>query len=200
MPLFTIEGIDGCGKSTVVKILSECMKDMNPIITKEPGSVPLGISDIIAGNRLHPITEGFLFGADHAEHLARIIRPALEAGKIVISDRYIDSRFAYQIARLRGHIKDPYQWLRCLHSEWTIFPDRTYLIDVPVDIAMSRIVASRNRRTHFEDIKFLEEVRKNFICMATGDDRFLILDGMKSPSSIVNVIVRDIRKIYNDKK
>ena len=123
--LITIEGIDGSGKSTLVARLQRLLDDLDPILTREPGSTWVGESVRRAiAERMDPITEALLFCADHAAHTDTLIRPALDAGKLIISDRYSDSRFAYQPVVLDGLLPDPLLWLRQIHAGWSIRPDR----------------------------------------------------------------------------
>ena len=104
--LITIEGIDGCGKSSLVASLCESLADLCPVITREPGETWVGGSVRRAiAEEIDPVAEALLFVADHAVHLATVIRPALAGGKLVISDRYTDSRYAYQQVTLSGVIR-----------------------------------------------------------------------------------------------
>lgn len=99
--LITLEGIDGTGKSTLHSGLAELLVDLNPVFTREPGATWVGDSVRRAiAEQTDPVTEALLFVADHAAHLATVIRPALADGRIVISDRYTDSRYAYQSVTL----------------------------------------------------------------------------------------------------
>ncbi|NLO78309.1 MAG: dTMP kinase, partial [Methanomicrobiales archaeon] len=91
--LITIEGIDGTGKTTLIRTLSEKLKDLKPVFTREPTDTWIG-AQVRRGiaEEIDPIAEALLFTADHAAHIRDIIRPALLEGKLVISDRYSDSR------------------------------------------------------------------------------------------------------------
>ncbi|NLD57012.1 MAG: dTMP kinase, partial [Methanomicrobiales archaeon] len=101
--LITLEGIDGSGKSTLHASLKELLPDLDPLFTREPGATWVGDQVRRAiKERSDPITEATLFVADHAEHLATVVRPALAEGRLVISDRYSDSRYAYQSVTLQG--------------------------------------------------------------------------------------------------
>ena len=138
--LVTLEGIDGTGKSTLLKALKEELADLDPICTREPGATWVGESVRRAiAEQIDPITEATLFVADHAAHLATVVRPALAEGKLVISDRFSDSRFAYQSVTLEGVIPDPEGWLRAMHNGWSVVPDKTFLLAVPVDNALDRL-------------------------------------------------------------
>ncbi|MGB9175477.1 MAG: dTMP kinase, partial [Methanoregula sp.] len=114
--LITLEGIDGSGKSTLHDALRELLVDLDPVFTREPGATWVGdaVRRAIA-EQIDPVTEATLFVADHAAHLATVVRPALAEGKLVISDRYSDSRYAYQTVTLQRIIPDPEGWLRAMH-------------------------------------------------------------------------------------
>ena len=89
--LITIEGIDGTGKSTLIKNLKDLLSDLDPVFTREPGSTWIG--EMVRrgiGENINPVSEALLFTADHAAHLETVIRPGLDEGRIVISDRYSD--------------------------------------------------------------------------------------------------------------
>ncbi|MDD1674795.1 MAG: dTMP kinase, partial [Methanomicrobiales archaeon] len=136
MALVTIEGIDGSGKTSLWEALGNELEDLDPVMTREPGATWVGeaVRRAIA-ERADPVAEALLFAADHAAHLATVVRPALARGRLVISDRYTDSRFAYQAVTLKGILNDPLPWLRALHDGWTITPDRTFLLALPVEEA-----------------------------------------------------------------
>ena len=99
--LITLEGIDGSGKSTLHESLREPLADLDPLFTREPGATWVGDQVRRAiREQIDPVTEATLFVADHAAHLAKVVRPALAEGRLVISDRYSDSRYAYQSVTL----------------------------------------------------------------------------------------------------
>ncbi len=199
--LVTIEGIDGTGKSTLVASLSENLADLNPVFTKEPGSTWVGkaVRKAIA-EEADPVAEALLFAADHAAHLAGVVRPALGEGRIVISDRYTDSRYAYQTAMLEGRIAEPLAWLRSVHDGWTIPPDRTYLLVLPVDEAVTR-ASGKARLEHFEERSFLEKVQKNYLGLAAEDPvRFLLIDAGKEKEEILGLVAGDIRRLAGSRR
>src|SRR5690606_21901509 len=119
--------------------LTQSLSDTGAVFTREPGATWIGdqVRRAIA-EEVDPVTEALLFAADHAAHLESVIRPALARGVAVISDRYTDSRYAYQWATLEGIMPDPLAWLRSMHNGWTIPPDHTLLIVLPVEVALSR--------------------------------------------------------------
>jgi dTMP kinase len=194
--LITLEGIDGSGKSTLHQMLQEYLADLDPVFTREPGATWVGESVRRAiAEQIDPITEATLFVADHAAHLAKIIRPALADGKLVISDRYSDSRYAYQTVTLKGVIPQPEEWLRAMHDGWSIVPDKTFLCVLPIDEALSRL-KPQNKREHFEKRDVLENVQNNYLIFARRDpSRFIIVDAMKEKDEIAMFVADSIRQI-----
>jgi dTMP kinase len=194
--LITLEGIDGSGKSTLHLALQELLADLDPIFTREPGATWVGESVRRAiAEQIDPVTEATLFVADHAAHLAKIIRPALADNKLVISDRYCDSRYAYQAVTLKGVITHPEEWLRAMHDSWSIVPDRTFLCVLPIDEALVRL-KPLNEREHFEKRDILENVQNNYLKIARADpSRFVIIDAMKEKSEIATFVADSIRQI-----
>ncbi len=194
--LITIEGIDGTGKSTLIRHLSLVLSDMKPIITREPGSTWIG-EQVRRGiaEEIDPIAEALLFTADHAAHIRDVIRPALSAGKLVISDRYSDSRYAYQSVTLDSILPDAPRWLEAVHHGWTIVPDRTYLLTIPVEEAMKRLSADRDDTEHFEKAEILTRVQKNYLMAAEHDpERFVIVDAMLEKEKIGKFVAESIRQ------
>jgi dTMP kinase len=194
--LITIEGIDGSGKSTLVSALRESLAGLDPVFTREPGSTWVGdaVRRAIA-ERADPVTEALLFVADHAAHLATVVRPALDEGRLVISDRYTDSRYAYQAVMLEGKVPDPPGWLRAVHEGWTIVPDRTFLLLIPVEEAVRRLPAEKQRE-HFEDGPFLEKVQGNYLALAGAEPaRFVAVDALLPAEEIHRFVGEEIRRI-----
>ncbi|MDO5847178.1 MAG: dTMP kinase [Methanocorpusculum sp.] len=192
--LITLEGIDGSGKSTLYEGLKERLSDLKPVFTREPGSPYLGdaVRQAIAENA-DPLAEAALFVADHAVHLSEVVRPALAAGKLVISDRYSDSRFAYQQVSLKGVHPDPKAWLSAVHRGWSITPDLTLLLLIDPETALSR-VSGRGEREHFEQKEFLSAVQRNYLERAEEEpSRFLMIDATLPPETILDFAEKSIR-------
>ena len=194
--LITLEGIDGSGKSTLVESLRISLADLNPVFTREPGATWVGDAVRRAvKERLDPVTEALLFTADHAAHLAAVIRPALNEQRLVISDRYTDSRFAYQSVTLKGIVPSPISWLQALHAGWSLRPDRTFLLILPVEQAMGRI-KNHSRREHFESEEILARVQTLYLDLAAADPtRFVIMDALKEKEEIHAFAEAEIRRI-----
>ncbi|AFL94627.1 thymidylate kinase [Thermococcus cleftensis] len=191
-----IEGIDGAGKSTQAKLLAEWFekKGHEVVLTKEPTDTAFGKlirklvltggkEGIIDGARISHEAEALLFAADRAEHVAKLIKPSLEAGKIVISDRYFYSSLAYQ-------------WARGLDLEWlidlnrfAIRPDLVILLDLPVKESMKRI-NGRSIKTEFDKIAELQKrVRENYLKLAERFPEIKIVNALASVEDIHNDIV-----------
>ncbi|MBR1368883.1 thymidylate kinase [Methanocalculus chunghsingensis] len=194
--LITIEGIDGAGKSTLLASLKKELADCDPIFTREPGATWIGqvVRQAIA-EEVDPVAEALLFVADHAMHCAAVIRPALDAGRLVISDRYTDSRFAYQQVTLRGHLQDPRRWLAALHEGWSIRPDLTFLLVLPVHRALERL-DGENTREHFEREEVLTEVQAEYLARAGAEpSRFILVDAEEERGVIASFVAEEIRRV-----
>ena len=194
MALITLEGIDGTGKSTLVRLLEDRIADLDPIFTREPTTawtgqaVRRGIAE-----EIDPIAEALLFAADHAAHVATVVRPALAEGRLVISDRYSDSRYAYQSVVLEKRLPDPLAWLRALHDGWTVPPDQTFLLVLAVDEAVRRIGA-HEQREHFEEAGTLEKVQAAYLALAEEEpSRFVLVDAEKEREEIAAFVEGAIR-------
>nr|WP_320161370.1 dTMP kinase [uncultured Methanoregula sp.] len=199
--LVTLEGIDGSGKSSLHAALKELLADLDPVFTREPGATWVGdqVRRAIA-EQIDPITEATLFVADHAAHLAKVVRPALAEGRLVISDRYSDSRFAYQSVTLQGIVPNPEGWMRAMHNGWTITPDETFLCVLPVDDALTRLKPD-SQREHFEKRDVLEKVQNNYLAYAKAEPgRFVIVDAMLPQETVARFVADAIRLLVAEGK
>jgi len=192
--LITLEGIDGSGKSSLNEALRELLADLDPVFTREPGATWVGdpVRRAIK-EQIDPVTEATLFVADHAAHLAKVVRPALAEGRLVISDRYSDSRYAYQSVTRRGIVPDPEGWMRAMHNGWTIVPDKTFLCVLPVDEALTRLKPD-SEREHFEKHETLVKVQENYLSYAKAEPaRFVIVDAMLPQETVAQFVADAIR-------
>lgn len=199
--LITLEGIDGSGKSTVAEKLKKNpeIKAFNPVFTREPtrGTLTGNAVEKAIQSDTDQLAELFLFTADHAEHLAKLIKPALENGKIVISDRYSDSRYAYQGITLKTHLENPLEWVKDLHRGWTIVPDLTFLFDIRPEISIERC-GKRGEQSKFEKLEFLQGVREIFLKLAADDpERFIVIDASHSPEYVEKEVVKKIQEFLS---
>ena len=183
--LITLEGIDGGGKTTVAEALGSELPADRTVFTREPTDSWYGeaVGRSIGDDDADPLAELFLYTADHADHLTRVIRPALEAGKTVVSDRYADSRYAYQAATLEGRIEEPMAYVRDVHEPFTRPPDATLYFDLPAEVGAERAGATNK----FETAAYLREVRENYERLIDAEpDRFHRIDATRSRTEVVS--------------
>ncbi|MEF8822206.1 MAG: dTMP kinase [Halovenus sp.] len=182
--LVTLEGIDGGGKTTVVDALRESLPAEETVFTREPTDSWYGdaVYRSIEDDTADPLAELFLYTADHADHLSRTVRPALDAGKLVVSDRYSDSRYAYQGATLAGVLEDPVQYIQSIHEPFTSPPDATLYFDLPPERGAERAGATNK----FETAAYLREVRENYERLIEAEpDRFYRIDATQPREAVV---------------
>lgn len=156
-----IEGIDGTGKSTQAKLLTNNLESrgISCVKTFEPGDNSIGstLRNILFSGNVDAVTEAYLFCADRAMHVREIVEPALRAGKCVVSDRFVLSSIAYQ-----GYGKnlDP-DWIRLINENAVnkTLPDLTIVLDAPVKTGLERAKCDN----HFENSSLLEKVRDGFL-------------------------------------
>lgn len=194
--LITLEGIDGSGKSTVAERLQKNpeIKAFKPVFTREPtrGTLTGNAVEKAIQSDTDQLAELFLFTADHAEHLAKLVKPALESGKLVISDRYSDSRYAYQGVTLKTRLENPLEWVKDLHRGWTIVPDLTFLFDIRPEVSIERC-GKRGEQSKFEKLEFLRRVREIFLRLAAEyPERFIVIDAFRSPEYIEKEVTEKI--------
>ena len=182
----TFEGVDGCGKTTQIGLLQKHLEANGHAVvrTREPGGTPIAeaIRDLLLDPKnkgLYSTAELLLYAAARAQHVGECIRPALEAGSVVICDRFADSTTAYQGAG-RGLSSNA---VAVLHAIATggIWPDLTIVLDVPVKEGLARVTrrADGLTRLDMESLAFHERVRDGFLELASVEpDRIKVLDGM----------------------
>jgi len=180
----TLEGGDGSGKSTQIKHLVTYLTERGKTVveSREPGGTDLGheLRDIVLHRRGHiaPRAEALLYAADRAHNIATKVRPAIEAGSIVVQDRYLDSSLAYQGA---GRVLDAEE-VRFL-STWAtegLLPDLTVLLDLDPAVGRARIAGGRYDRLEEEVDEFHIRVREAYLALAAAEpERFLVLDATR---------------------
>ncbi len=190
--LITLEGLDGSGKTTVWEALHDVYPDA--VFTREPTDSWYGdaVYRSIADDDADPLAELFLYTADHADHLSRTVRPALADGKLVVSDRYSDSRFAYQAATLAGSevdIQRPMEYVRGIHGAFSRPPDATIYLDLD-----ARAAAERSGRTNkFEQDGYLASVQANYErLIAAEPGRFVRVDATQPPEDVIARVERAV--------
>jgi len=195
----TIEGIDGSGKDTLAKKIKEYLesKGIEVVLTREPGDVFEGkIRDVLMHGKPLPLSEVFLFMADRHEHVERLIKPSLEAGKWVVSVRFADSSMAYQGAR--GVDREFIQRLN-MEAVGDVFPQLTILLDLPVGKAMERIRGRGDTVEHFEKEEFLNKVRSLYLEDASQhSERIIVVDATTSPDDIFQAVRPYIDKLLEE--
>jgi dTMP kinase len=197
--LVTLEGLDGSGKTTVWEALRERYPDAT--FTREPTNSWYGdaVYRSIEDDDADPLAELFLYTADHADHLSRVIEPALERDDLVISDRYSDSRFAYQGATLEGadghDLADPLEYVVDVHRPFSIEPDLTIYLDLDPETAATR-AGTTNK---FEHAEYLESVRENYERLIERDpDRFARVDATQSPDVVLENVTDVLAEAVTD--
>jgi dTMP kinase len=202
--LITLEGIDGSGKSTAAKNIAGRLRELMPerrlVLTAEPTGGQVGRilreklakesgQEISAAQRMQEL---FLFMADHAQHLTGTVIPSLQAGAIVLSDRYADSTAAYQGVTLQGIVPDPVQWIQNIYLPWNLRPDKTLLFLLDPYSALLRM-KSRQGREKFERLEFLQSVDENFRRMAALEpDRFVLINAGEDAEDVAEEATRAV--------
>lgn len=191
----TFEGIDGAGKSTQIDVIEATLKarGLEVIRTREPGGTPLGevIRKELLSVSMDPATETLLFFASRAEHISQVIRPALERGAWVLSDRFTDATYAYQVGG-RGFPAEKVEELeRWTHGD--LQPDRTVLFDIEPEVAAKRVAQARNLdRFEKENLDFFTRVRNAYLTRAKqSPERFLIVNSMQDKETVSDILRKE---------
>ncbi len=199
--LIAFEGGEGSGKSTQVRLLAQALTaaDHSVCVTHEPGATLAGrkIREMVLHNDepLNARAEALLFAADRAQHVDTVIKPALDAGEVVITDRFSDSSLAYQGVGRDLKIED----IRRI-SRWAtggITPDLVVLLDVAAEVGLNRVrVRGAQDRLERESIEFHERVRTAFRALAEADShRYLLLDASRPPDEIAGQVLAAVNRL-----
>jgi len=193
----TFEGADGCGKTTQLKLLKEYLenKGFEVLLTREPGGVGLGekIREILLNydGDVSSKAEAFLFLADRAQNIDNIVKPAIEAGKIVLCDRHTDSTIAYQ-----GYGRGvDLQQLKMLNNLATggFKPDLTYVFDIDVETSQKRVGKVKDRM-EAAGVEFHNRVREGYLAIAKDEpSRVRVIN---STDTIENIF-EQVKAIFN---
>lgn len=200
----SFEGGEGSGKSTQTKLLKEWLEKNNEtvLLTREPGGTPLGnqLREILLDNKtglISPRAEALMYAADRANHVFAKIRPALDKGEIVITDRYFDSSVAYQGA---GRVLLPAEVARI--SRWateSLTPTLTIIMDLPAEIGLARLDSTD--RLESEPLAFHERVRQEYLNLANTDpERFMIVDASLAIEQIHEIIIERVGSLKGLKR
>jgi len=190
-----IEGLDGSGQSTQANLLNDFLtkKGLKVILTKEPtkdSEAGRKIREVLdKKEKMEPSQLQELFAQDRKEHLENLILPALEEGKIVISDRYFFSSFAYGTASGLD-----LEWLIKINNNF-LLPDITFLLKVSPEVCLERIAKRNQERTIFEEKEKLARVWDVYKILPTRFENIFLIDGEKS----IEEVLEEIKKIINQK-
>ena len=203
----SFEGSEGCGKSTQIRLLIETLATLGrePLLVREPGGTPIGetirhlLQHSDEGREMSPETELLLFAASRAQLVRQTILPALAAGRVVISDRFLDSTTVYQgIARKISaeHVEQINRF-----AAGTRLPDVTFVLDMNPSDAMGRLEVRRANgdtkrdRMEEEPPAFYEAVRNGYLAIARAEpDRLRVLDASQPPEAISQAIRTELQR------
>ncbi len=197
----TFEGIEGCGKTTQLKLLARHLEQRGLAVkvTREPGGYPIAdqVRNILldATNRtMEPMAELFLYAAARAQHVAEVIKPALESGAVVLCDRFTDATIAYQ-GYGRGLNRPVIDELNRLATHG-VSPDMTVLLDCPVAVGLERAFTrinstrgAREERFELEAAEFHLQVRDGYLQLARQEpDRFIVINAAGNVAEVEEAV------------
>ena len=193
----TLEGVDGAGKSTHVQFIADALAagGRHVVVTREPGGTELAeqIRKTVLKERMEPIIGTLLIFAGRADHVARVIEPALAAGSAVVCDRFTDATIAYQGAG-EGIPRELID--RLAQAAYRgLSPDRTLIFDVPFEVAAQRLKGSGKTLDRFEreERAFFERVRGTYLAIAKAEPkRVRVIDASGDQGSIRKAITREL--------
>jgi dTMP kinase len=209
--LITFEGIDGCGKSTQMRLLGQYLTErgVGVVSTREPGGTELGRkvrSALLDGGvgSVEPLAELLLYAADRAQHVRRVILPALSLGKVVLSDRFYDATTVYQ-GYARGFDLDLVNQLNEL-ATGGLKPDLTLLFDLDVETGLKRtmrrgdgtgVTADGPDRLDQEPVEFHERVRQAYLDIAAREpERFRVIPSAGPVEVTFELMIRAVRDLF----
>ena len=184
----TFEGVDGAGKSTHLAWFAEALRQrgLDVLVTREPGGTPLGerLREILLNQPMHAETEALLMFAARLEHIEQAIKPALQRGTWVVSDRFSDASFAYQGGGRGVPLVKLEQLERWVHAD--LQPDLTLLFDIPVEVARQRLSNNATLdRFEQEQGSFFEKVRQAYLDRCKKNpQRFALIDASQTPEQV----------------
>lgn len=184
----TFEGVDGAGKSTHLQWFADTLRQrgLEVLVTREPGGTPLGerLREILLNQPMHAETEVLLMFAARLEHIEQVIRPALQRGTWVVSDRFSDASFAYQGGGRGVPLGKLEQLERWVHED--LQPDLTLLFDIPIEVARQRLSNNATLdRFEQEQGSFFERVRQAYLERCKKHPRrFALIDAVQTPEEV----------------
>jgi dTMP kinase len=193
----TLEGVDGAGKSTCINFIKKYLKDnsFKSIFTREPGGTLLGekLREILLYDEITPETETLLMFAARNEHVLKVIKPNLQSGLSVISDRFTDATYAYQSGGKYVEEKKITALKNWVHQD--LKPDLTLLFDLPIDVSLSRLKSDGNLdKFEKEAADFHRRVRGSYLALAKKEPgRFKIINSNQN----INIIEKEIYHVLD---
>ncbi|MFK8066722.1 MAG: dTMP kinase [Gammaproteobacteria bacterium] len=197
----TLEGVEGVGKTTQLEFIAEYLLSQGRelVITREPGGTTIGeaIRELVLDNKhtgMASDTELLLMFAARAEHIDKVIQPALDAGKVVLCDRFTDASYAYQ--GLGRNIPEDRITLLKDWVQQALKPDLTLLLDAPVELGLER-AAKRSEKDRFESeaIEFFDAVRRCYLQIAKNDPRRVkIIDAAQPLDSVKKQVLSVLKQ------
>ena len=193
--LISFEGSEGCGKSTQIRRIADRLEEFDHrevVVTREPGGTRIGedirhlLMHAETNEAMCPETELLLFAASRAQLVREIIFPAVNEGKIILCDRFLDSTTVYQ-GVARQIAEDPVTQINNI-AVGEIVPDLTIILDVPAEVGLERIkhrISDMPDRMEQENVEFYGKVREGYLHLARSlPERFFVVDGEREPDSI----------------
>jgi len=201
----SFEGIDGCGKTTQVKLLEEHLKKegYDLLVLREPGGTRVGekVREILLDreNLIFPVTEMLLYASSRAQLVEEKILPALSKGQMVIVDRFIDSSYVYQ-GYARGLGLEKVKIVNEIATKG-LFPDITVYIDITPEEAIKRRQGKKADRLEGEDYEFHKKVREGYLRLVKDfPERFVLIDGMQEVLAVHKMVVKAVEEYLKGAK
>jgi dTMP kinase len=194
----TVEGVDGAGKSTHLQFIADSLAagGRHVVVTREPGGTDLAeqIRSLLLKEKMQPVISTLLVFAGRADHIARVIEPALAAGSSVVCDRFLDATVAYQGAG-EGVSRDLIDRL-ARDACRGLAPDRTLVFDVPYEVSAKRLAASGKKLDRFEreERAFFDRVRNAYLAIAKAEPkRVRVIDASEDPAVVRKVVANELK-------
>lgn len=201
--LITFEGVEGSGKSTQARRLADVLeaRGLGVRLTSEPDGTPLGaaVRAMLETDGAHrtPLAESFLFMAARQQHVAQVVRPALERGDVVISDRYVDATVAYQ-GYARGLDIRTIEELN-LVATGGVLPDLTLVLDLPTEVGMARIAGRPHDSFERLGIDFHARVRQGYLEIAAADKaRVTLISADRPEDEVERAVWRAVEERFGE--